>query len=77
MSVEIMHDGCEFLSACGFLNNVRANSELIKDGWISMYCKSGERSERCKRKHIRKKTGHPPIDHMAPTGEIIKTIKLD
>ncbi len=69
-----MEDRCELLEKCGFFNNFQANSEVVKQGWIRMFCQSKERSEKCQRKKIRRETGTPPVDNMAPTGEIIKVI---
>jgi len=36
-----------------------------------MYCESKEKSEKCKRKQIRKETGNPPADNLSPTGRLI------
>lgn len=62
---------CEFLSKCGFFKNFQGNPEVIKQGWVRMYCENSEKSEKCQRKSYRKKTGSPPADNMSPTGKII------
>ncbi len=68
-----MTDGksCELLESCGFFQNFKGNSEVINRGWIRMFCESREKSERCERKNIRKQTGKPPADNMAPTGIMV------
>lgn len=67
---------CELLDKCGFFKKFQGNDEVIKNGWIKMYCQSGEKSELCARKKIRKETGNPPPDNMAPNGYIIKMVDL-
>jgi hypothetical protein len=62
---------CELLENCGFFNNFQGNSEVVKQGWINMFCKDKEKSEKCKRKEIRKQTGKPPADNMTPTGKML------
>lgn len=69
-----MECGCEILEKCGFFKNFKANTEVVKQGWIRMYCQTAEKSERCQRKKIRRETGTPPPDNMAPTGDIIRII---
>jgi hypothetical protein len=66
-----MSEQCELLDKCGFFLNYRGNSEVVKEGWIIMFCKSKEKSEKCERKKIRKQTGKPPEDNMTPTGRIL------
>jgi len=66
-----LSDACELLEKCGFFNNYKGNTEVVKKGWIQMFCNSIEKSERCERKKIRKKTGTPPADNMAPTGSML------
>lgn len=46
----VMEESCELLEKCGFFNNFKGNSEVIKAGWVRMFCQSKEKSERCKRK---------------------------
>lgn len=70
-----MEQGCELLEKCGFFNKYRSNSGVVKQGWVRMYCESADKSERCKRKKIRKETGAPPQDNMAPTGDIIAALE--
>jgi hypothetical protein len=65
----IMTEKCELLEKCGFFLNFKANTEVVKQGWIRNFCESQEKSERCERKKIRKQTGKPPADNMAPTGK--------
>jgi hypothetical protein len=66
-----MSENCELLSKCGFFTNFKANSEAIKQGWVKMFCENKEKSEKCKRKEIRKQTGTPPADNMSPTGKML------
>jgi len=35
-----MSEKCELLDNCGFFNNYKGNSEVVKNGWIRMFCKS-------------------------------------
>ncbi|MBI5014894.1 MAG: hypothetical protein HZB55_05305 [Deltaproteobacteria bacterium] len=62
---------CELLDRCGFFINFKGNSEVVKRGWIKVYCDNSEASERCERKKIRKQTGKPPVDNMTPTGKLL------
>jgi hypothetical protein len=61
---------CENLSSCGFFLNYKGNSEVVKNGWIRMFCEDAEKSETCERKK-QKKAGNPPPDNMAPTGKML------
>jgi hypothetical protein len=63
-----MPEKCELLDKCGFFLNFKGNVHVIKKGWISNYCEDREKSKKCMRKKIRKETGSPPPDNMAPTG---------
>jgi len=47
------------------------NTEVIKQGWVRMYCQSKEKSERCARKKIKRYTGVSPADNISPTGTTI------
>ena len=66
-----MEEKCELLEKCGFFNNYKGNSEVVKQGWINMFCESKEKSLKCKRKKIRMETGKPPADNMTPTGQML------
>ncbi|MEA2063218.1 MAG: hypothetical protein U9P14_05950 [Gemmatimonadota bacterium] len=66
-----MSEKCELLDKCGFFINYKKNSEVVKQGWINMFCNRLESSENCKRKKVRKSTGSPPADNMAPTGTML------
>ena len=66
-----MSEKCELLDNCGFFNNYKGNSEVVKNGWIRMFCESKEKSINCARKKIRMETGRPPADNMAPTGKFL------
>ncbi|MBF0378123.1 MAG: hypothetical protein HQK72_11655 [Desulfamplus sp.] len=70
-----MSENCELMEKCGFFLNFKGNSEAIKEGWISMFCKDQTKSEKCQRKIIRKKTGKPPADNMTPTGKLLEIRK--
>jgi hypothetical protein len=66
-----MARACEFLDRCGFFLNYQGNTEVVREGWVSMYCEDEEKSARCERKKIRMQTGKPPADNMAPTGKLL------
>jgi hypothetical protein len=66
-----MSEKCELLEKCGFFLNFRGNSEVVKQGWVRSFCEDQKKSEKCKRKEIRKQTGKPPADNMAPTGKLL------
>ena len=68
----IMSEKCELLETCGFFLNFKGNPEVLHAGWINLYCESKEKSEKCKRKEIRKQTGKASPDNMTPSGKIIK-----
>lgn len=61
-----MSEKCELLDKCGFFLNFKANTEVIKQGWIRMFCENEEKSEKCERKKIRKQTGKPPATIWLP-----------
>ena len=67
----VMPEKCELLDKCGFFLNFKGNSEVIKNGWINIFCDSKEKSEKCKRKEIRQQTGKPPADNMSPMGTML------
>jgi hypothetical protein len=66
-----MPQTCESLEKCGFFNSYKGNSEVVKEGWITLFCESLEKSENCERKKLRKQTGKPPADNMTPTGKFL------
>lgn len=66
-----MSGKCEFLEKCGFFLNYEGNTEVVKQGWIAMFCEDREKSERCARRQVRRETGQPPADNMAPTGRLL------
>lgn len=66
-----MLNQCELLEKCGFFLHFKGNSEVIKKGWTKSYCESKDKSEKCRRKEIRRSTGKPPVDNMAPTGTML------
>lgn len=66
-----MAEKCEFLDKCGFFLNFKGNSEVIKQGWIKLYCENRKKSEECARKKYRKEKGTPPPDNMSPTGKFL------
>lgn len=71
MKGDVVSDKCELLEKCGFFLNYQGNSEVIKKGWIRMFCESKAKSETCERKKIRMKTGKPPADNMTPSGKLL------
>lgn len=66
-----MSEKCEMLEKCGFFLNFRGNTEVVKNGWIRIYCSKRKTSEYCVRKKIKKETGMPPADNMSPTGNFL------
>lgn len=66
-----MSEKCELLEKCGFFINFNGNVDVVKEGWIRAFCENHEKSEQCERKKIRKQTGMPPVDNMAPTGRLL------
>jgi len=62
---------CEHLKTCGFFLKFSGNTEVVKSGWVKMYCDSKEKSLNCARKKIREKTGVAPEPAMAPSGKIL------
>jgi hypothetical protein len=66
-----MSEKCELLEKCGFFLNFKGNSEVIKQGWIKVFCENLAKSENCERKKIRKQTGKPPADNVTPTGKMV------
>jgi hypothetical protein len=64
---------CPNLSACGFFKTSFANSEVVKNNWIQLYCQDPTRWKACERKKLREATGKPPPDNMAPTGKLLQT----
>lgn len=35
-----MPETCEFLDECGFFLNFKSNSEVLKQGWVRMFCEN-------------------------------------
>ena len=71
-----MNQPCELLQKCGFFMNYQDDSEVVKQGWIRIYCESVEKSEKCQRKKIRNQTGKPPSDNLSPTGKYLMSSVL-
>jgi len=59
------------LEKCDFFKHYKTNAEVVKLGWIRMYCESHEKSENCKRKQILKETGENPKENLSPTGQLL------
>jgi hypothetical protein len=66
-----MNGNCELLEKCGFFSNFKGNSEVVKQGWVKMFCENSLKSDTCARKKIRKQTGKPPVDNLSPTGKTL------
>ena len=62
---------CENLVKCGFFNNFKGNSEVVKNSWIRLFCRDQVKSDQCERKKYRKANNKPPADNMAPTGKMV------
>ena len=71
-----MAQECELLTKCGFFANYKGNTEVIKVGWIQIYCNSLEKSEKGERKKHRKRTGTPPADNMTPSGKLLSADRM-
>jgi len=66
-----MAEKCELIDICGFFLSFGKHSETVKQGWTIMFCGDIEKSEKCERKKIKKRTGKPPADNMTPTGQML------
>ncbi len=66
-----MSQCCQNLEICGFFTNYKGNSEVVKNGWIRMFCENLEKSESCERKKFKQRIGQAPPDNMAPTGKFL------
>jgi hypothetical protein len=66
-----MSEPCELLEKCGLFLRYKGNTDVVKQGWIRMYCEDQEKSEHCERKKVRMRTGQPPADNIAPSGELL------
>jgi hypothetical protein len=66
-----MEEKCEHLENCGFFLNFQHNTEVVREGWIKLFCNNKKSAEKCQRRRIRNQTGKPPADNMAPTGRIL------
>ena len=66
-----MNQQCEMLENCPFFKNYQGSYQVIKEGWIALYCFDLKKSELCQRKIYRKSKGTPPPDNLAPTGRMI------
>ena len=72
-----MPEECELLERCGFFSTFRGNADVIRSGWIRMFCESVQKSEQCERKKYRREHGAPPPDNMAPTGKMLPESLLE
>jgi hypothetical protein len=66
-----MPEMCENLMSCNFFKDFKGNTEVVKNGWIRLFCEDKEKSEHCQRKQLKKKTGTPPPLNMSPTGKML------
>ena len=66
-----MAEACEFLDKCGFFLNYSGSTEVIREGWVKLYCEDKKKSDLCERKRIRNATGQPPADNVCPTGKVL------
>jgi hypothetical protein len=66
-----MCEKCEFIDKCGFFMNYKGNSEVMKNGWVRLFCEKKEWSEKCERKIYRTEHGKHPADNMSPTGQLL------
>jgi len=63
-------EGCELLETCGFFKKYQNSLDMACKGFLKSYC-LGPRMDECKRKEFRKANGHPPVDDMLPTGQMM------
>ena len=66
-----MEEKCEFFKKCRFFTDYQHNTEVVKAGWIRMYCENKEKSEKCTRKRLFQEKGEMPLDNMTPDGQIL------
>lgn len=66
-----MSEKCENTPKCGFFLNYKDHPEVIRKKWIENYCNDIEKSEKCERKILKKRTGEKLPDKMTPTGETL------
>jgi hypothetical protein len=66
-----MSDQCELFEVCRFMLSFEKDPEVIREGWIHIFCENKEKSEECQRKKILKETGKPPVYNMTPTGKLL------
>jgi hypothetical protein len=66
-----MLESCENLYGCSFFQDFQGNSDVVKQGWIKMFCEDNAKSEKCKRKQLKRDTGKPPPPNMSPTGTML------
>lgn len=66
-----MKEKCELLNDCGFFNNFQGHTEVVKHGWIKIFCLDKTNSQMCKRKKIFDELGKPPVDNLTPTGVLL------
>ncbi len=64
-------ENCENLAKCAFFIEFKGNPEVIKKGWIRMFCEDQNKSELCLRKQYKKQHGIPPATNMSPTGNFL------
>lgn len=65
-----MAEECENLPRCSFFNEFRGNSDVIRNGWVALYCRDKGKSVTCRRKQLRA-TGQSPPPNMTPTGTLL------
>lgn len=65
-----MTEECDRLPQCGFFKKYGDTIQLACRGFVSMYCK-GPKREVCQRKVYMRDHGHPPVDEMMPSGQMI------
>ena len=56
-----MSEKCELLNTCGFFINFRGNTEVVKQGWIKMFCESKENQRSVKER----KLGSKQVNHQS------------
>lgn len=62
---------CERLDICGFFQEYKGNSEVVKEAWIISFCNNFENSSLCKRKQYFDEHGVAPVSNMSPTGRLL------
>ena len=62
---------CPIIHKCGFFREFSGDSDVVKQGWVSMYCHSELGQPTCKRLQYLNEHGESPPPNMSPTGKML------